>query len=219
VIRHSFRITGTRGKLRMGLNDLLAYWNREDLTLDDLVETANAFIKMLAPDRPTKQIKETLSSRTIRFYISRDLVDRPLGQGPAARYGYRHLLQVLAVKSLQGSYLPIRRIQEVLAGMSNEELKGILEKFSKVPVSEPERRFRELFPDSSPMLQESEKHRLGESGQDILLRAEPQAAGSWERFTLLDGVEIHIRSDRKGSLPAPKVKRMMGRLLESLKQR
>ena len=39
--------------------------------------------------------------RTIRFYVARGLVSPPEGRGTAATYGYRHLLQVLAIKLRQ----------------------------------------------------------------------------------------------------------------------
>jgi DNA-binding transcriptional MerR regulator len=41
------------------------------------------------------------SERTIRFYVTRKLVSPPEGRGTAATYGYRHLLQVLAIKLQQ----------------------------------------------------------------------------------------------------------------------
>ena len=39
--------------------------------------------------------------RTIRFYVTRGLVNPPEGRGTAAVYTYRHLLQVLAIKLRQ----------------------------------------------------------------------------------------------------------------------
>lgn len=63
----------------------------------------------------------------MRYYIAEGLIDRPLGkEGPAALYGYRHLLQILAVKLLQGSFLTIRRIREILADKSNKDLEMLL---------------------------------------------------------------------------------------------
>ena len=38
------------------------------------------------------------SARAVRFYVANGLLDRPEGAGTAATYGYRHLLQLLAIK-------------------------------------------------------------------------------------------------------------------------
>lgn len=42
-----------------------------------------------------------ITIRTLRFYGSRGIVPRPLGAPKYARYGYEHLLSILAAKMLQ----------------------------------------------------------------------------------------------------------------------
>jgi DNA-binding transcriptional MerR regulator len=56
--------------------------------------------------------------RTVRYYVQLGLVDRPDGETRAARYGQRHLEQLLRVRQLSGSGLALERIREVLAGAS-----------------------------------------------------------------------------------------------------
>src|SRR6185295_2563684 len=52
--------------------------------------------------RPTNAAaRASLSARAVRFYVSTGLLDRPEGKGTAATYGYRHLLQLLAIKVRQ----------------------------------------------------------------------------------------------------------------------
>src|SRR6185369_14841274 len=41
------------------------------------------------------------SARAVRFYVASGLLDRPEGTGTGATYGYRHLLQLLAIKIRQ----------------------------------------------------------------------------------------------------------------------
>jgi hypothetical protein len=74
----------------------LAPWGLRDLTaLAAGILDASGIVPVspVARSRP--------SERTIRFYVTRNLVSPPEGRGTAATYGYRHLLQVLAVKLRQ----------------------------------------------------------------------------------------------------------------------
>jgi len=64
--------------------------------------------------------------RTIRYYRSLQLLDRPKIIGRQAFYGERHLLQLLAIKALQAMSLPLAEIQARLYGRTNEELIALL---------------------------------------------------------------------------------------------
>jgi len=57
-----------------------------------------------------------LPLRTVRFYVQEGLVDRPVGETRAARYGQRHLDQLLAIRKWQRSGLSLDRIRELLGG-------------------------------------------------------------------------------------------------------
>lgn len=65
--------------------------------------------------------------RTIRYYTTLGLLDRPVIQGRQARYGKRHVLQLLAIKMLQGTSLPLAEVQSRLYGLSNAELTSVIE--------------------------------------------------------------------------------------------
>ncbi|MFM8865179.1 MAG: helix-turn-helix domain-containing protein [Limnohabitans sp.] len=54
--------------------------------------------------------------RTVRYYMQLGLVDRPEGETRAARYGRRHLEQLLRIRQLGSSGLSLERIREVLGG-------------------------------------------------------------------------------------------------------
>ena len=74
----------------------LAPWSLRDLSAlaGAILEASSVFpVNAAASARP--------SERTIRFYVTRKLVSPPEGRGTAATYGYRHLLQVLAIKLQQ----------------------------------------------------------------------------------------------------------------------
>ena len=52
--------------------------------------------------------------RTIRYYIERGLVDRPLGEKRGAYYTHRHLEQLIAIRRWQDAGLSLERIAELL---------------------------------------------------------------------------------------------------------
>ncbi len=54
--------------------------------------------------------------RTVRYYVQLGLVDRPVGETRAARYGRRHLEQLLQIRLLTESGVSLDRIREVLGG-------------------------------------------------------------------------------------------------------
>lgn len=64
--------------------------------------------------------------RTIRYYTSLGLLDRPTIKGRQARYGERHVLQILAIKALQSVSLPLSEIQSLLYGSTKEELENVV---------------------------------------------------------------------------------------------
>jgi len=95
-----------------------------ELSLDDLVQAASALLQT-APEPTDGRVQPLPDRRTIRYYQSSGLVDRPLRyQGRQARYGYRHLLQVLTVKLLQRQGSRLARIQSALAGLSSARLES-----------------------------------------------------------------------------------------------
>ncbi|HEY9784928.1 MAG TPA: MerR family transcriptional regulator [Candidatus Obscuribacterales bacterium] len=65
--------------------------------------------------------------RTIRYYTTLGLLDRPLIEGRQGRYQRRHLLQLVAVKALQTLSLPLSEIQAKLFGLSELELEAVIE--------------------------------------------------------------------------------------------
>lgn len=57
-----------------------------------------------------------LPARTVRYYIQRGLVDRPVGETRAAHYTQRHLEQLLTVRKWTRAGLSLDRVRELLAG-------------------------------------------------------------------------------------------------------
>jgi DNA-binding transcriptional MerR regulator len=84
------------------------------------------------------RIRELPNGRTIRWYTTIGLVDRPLAtRGRVALYGPRHALQLAAIKQLQARGLSLAQIQERLLGISDEELADLARtRIDVIPVPE-----------------------------------------------------------------------------------
>jgi len=95
------------------------------LTLNEMVETlARAMADW--PDPGNGQVSATPDLRTLRWYASIGLMDRPVAwRGRAALYGARHRLQVLAVKRLQLAAWTIVAIQRRLLGADDALLAAV----------------------------------------------------------------------------------------------
>ncbi|MFI6177041.1 helix-turn-helix domain-containing protein [Nonomuraea sp. NPDC051191] len=69
------------------------------------------------------RVRDVPGERLIRWYTTIGLVDPPLTRrGRIARYGRRHLLQLVAVKRMQAAGHSIAEIQTALAGATNTTL-------------------------------------------------------------------------------------------------
>ena len=95
-------------------------------TLAELVDEAT---RALADIRVANgRVTEVPDGRLVRWYTTKGLVDRPLsGPRRSARYGHRHLLQLVAVKRLQAEGHRLVDIQHRLAGATDATLRSIAE--------------------------------------------------------------------------------------------
>jgi DNA-binding transcriptional MerR regulator len=99
-----------------------------DWTLDELARRAGEALAADAVRAPNGRVRERPDGRAIRWYATIGLVDRPFtGQGRSARYGPRHLLQLVAVKRLQALGRSLAEIQAELAGATDATLSRIAE--------------------------------------------------------------------------------------------
>lgn len=64
--------------------------------------------------------------RTLRHWVKKGLLPRPLGRGRVAKYTETHLLRAQAIKHLRASKLPLRMIHKRLSGLSDTEVKALL---------------------------------------------------------------------------------------------
>jgi DNA-binding transcriptional MerR regulator len=119
--------------------------------------------------RPTSAVaRAELSARGVRFYVANGLLDRPDGRGTAATYGYRHLLQLLAIRIRQREGQTLGVIKRELTGLAGDAL---------------ERRVAQSMAAALSV------------GEGATVTTDDGVRGTWHRVELGPGVELHIRND------------------------
>ena len=100
-----------------------------DLSLTRLCEEAERRLRTagLLDAQEDGRVSAAPDVRTVRYYTTLGLLDRPTYEGREARYGRRHVVQVAAVKALQAGAMPLADIQARLYGRSDRELDAIVE--------------------------------------------------------------------------------------------
>lgn len=111
----------------------------------------------LAVDYPgpaNGRVREVPDPRTIRYYTTLGLIDRPKLRGRTALYGTRHLLQLVALKRLQAKGLSLAEVQARLVGQPEgtlrrlariQNLEALMADQPAVPPDEPARPREERF--------------------------------------------------------------------------
>ena len=89
------------------------------------------------PMRTNGRVRDVPNERLVRWYVTVGLVDPPLSRrGRVARYGQRHLLQLVAVKRRQAEGRSLAEIQAELAGATDETLAAVARVPETLPAPE-----------------------------------------------------------------------------------
>lgn len=92
-------------------------------SVDELAAIGTAFVWTLGLEPlPESTAGEEINRRTIRYYISSGVMDRPEGERRLAIYHYRHLLQLLYIKARQHAG---DRLKEIASDMDGRTLDGL----------------------------------------------------------------------------------------------
>ncbi len=99
--------------------------------LDELVQLVGRALDAAAYEGQTSgRVRDVPDARTIRYYTSLGVLDRPLEmRGRTAYYGRRHLLQIVAIKRLQAHGMPLVDIQKNVTGADH----GSLNRWAALP--------------------------------------------------------------------------------------
>jgi DNA-binding transcriptional MerR regulator len=92
-------------------------------TIDELTQLVGEALAVNYAGQANGRIREVPDRRTIRWYTTIGLLDRPAAmRGRTALYGRRHLLQLVAVKRLQADGRTIAEVQTALLGAEDTTL-------------------------------------------------------------------------------------------------
>ncbi len=104
-------------------------------TLEELCSVAERVLELAGVVSESARVRSTPDERTLRYYTTIGLLSRPSAfRGRTALYLRSHLAQVVAIKRLQASGLPLSDVQLRLAGLTSTELEVV----AKLPAELPE---------------------------------------------------------------------------------
>ncbi len=94
-----------------------------NLSLEQLANKVTDWCRQHRVVPANGQVATDTQPRTLRYYRTLGLLE---ASATAGSYGEHHFLQACAVRVLQAQGLPLARIQSLLFGRSDDELRGIL---------------------------------------------------------------------------------------------
>ncbi|HEV3358922.1 MAG TPA: MerR family transcriptional regulator [Pseudonocardiaceae bacterium] len=98
-----------------------AHW-----TIDELAQLVGEALAVDYSGQSNGRVREVPDRRTIRWYTTIGLLDRPAAmRGRTALYDRRHLMQLVAVKRLQADGRSIAQVQEALLGADDRTLTSL----------------------------------------------------------------------------------------------
>ena len=169
----------------------------------------------LVEDLQLEQQRGTVTSvpdeRTIRYYLAEGLIQTPEErQGTASVFSYLNLLQLLTVKKLQAEHLPIRKIRELVADKSEQELETLLGVRGPSGKKTEAKRYLESLlapPASAAPMQDAAP-----------LPQHFDASPSWQRVEIEPGLELHVRSDYSPPATTGKTRSLLERAIHRLRR-
>lgn len=103
-------------------------------TIDELAQLVGEALAVDYTGQSNGRVREVPDRRTIRWYTTIGLLDRPAAmRGRTALYNRRHLMQLVAVKRLQADGRSIAQVQEALLGADDRTLADLARLPEPVP--------------------------------------------------------------------------------------
>lgn len=178
------------------------------LSLDELVAKANELLPHILPEAEKLRQSE-LNPRLVRHFATLGLVDEAGRDGREARYGARHLLQLLVVRRLMAEGSTTSGVKKLIVGALDAELESLLlsgvrranlESYHKIETVEVE----------NEALQWLHK---------IRARNAPMSSpASWRRIAVENGLELHIREDFRAPNTPYEREQLLRRIEDELKK-
>jgi DNA-binding transcriptional MerR regulator len=141
------------------------------------------------------RVRDVPDSRTIRYYTTLGLLDRPAEmRGRTALYGERHLLQLVAIKRLQADGLSLAEIQRRVVGKPDGVLQDLAARSSAPELKQPPEPYSRRHEEMGRVPSEPER-------SHSFWRTRPEAGGEQPPgirtvVTLGNGVSLSLETTR-----------------------
>ena len=185
---------------------------RKYVGLPEFARVSGQLVAELQLEQQRGTVTSVPDERTIRYYLAEGLIQTPEErQGTASVFSYLNLLQLLTVKKLQAEHLPIRKIRELVAGKSEQELETLLGVRGPSGKKTEAKRYLESLlapaPAAPPM----------EAAAPLPQHLDASSA-SWQRVEIEPGLELHIRSDYSPPATTGKTRSLLERAIHRLRR-
>jgi DNA-binding transcriptional MerR regulator len=193
-------------------NNVLRESGKKYVGLPEFARVGGQILAELQLEQQRGTVTSVPDERTIRYYLAEGLIQTPEErQGTASVFSYLNLLQLLTVKKLQAEHLPIRKIRELVAGKSEQELEALLGVRGPSGKKTEAKRYLEslLAPAAAPPTQTA-----APPPQDFAA----SHSHSWQRVEIEPGLELHVRSDYSPPATTGKTRSLLERAIHRLRR-
>jgi len=185
---------------------------RKYVGLPEFARVSGQLVAELQLEQQRGTVTSVPDERTIRYYLAEGLIQTPEErQGTASVFSYLNLLQLLTVKKLQAEHLPIRKIRELVAGKSEQDLETLLGVRGPSGKKTEAKRYLESLLAPAPAAPPIE----AAAPPPQHLDASP---ASWQRVEIEPGLELHIRSDYSPPATTGKTRSLLERAIHRLRR-
>lgn len=153
------------------------------LTIRDYLLEARRIIEETVPAQQRFNVSDLPDGRTLRYYQTLGLVDRPARYNGRSVYLQRHLLQLIAVKLLQADQYTLAKIQQLLTETDDKGLREIIRRHTGILDS----------------LLEPAADEPAVPTDDRAVSDDPVVSPLLRRYLLEHGVEVTIEDGRRFS--------------------
>ena len=202
--------------MRLMSQTVLREKGRRYVGLPEFVRVSEEILAEMGLEQERGTVTNVPDERTIRYYMAEGLIQTPgERQGTASVFAYINLLQLLTVKKLQAEHLPIRKIRELVAGKSEQELEIMLGVRGTGGRKTEARQYLETLLASAPSRPPSQLMDAAAAPPP------PQASAhshSWQRVEIEPGLELHIRSDYSPPATGSRTKSLLEKAIHRLRR-
>ncbi|RYX86676.1 MerR family transcriptional regulator [bacterium] len=184
--------------------------SRSSLDVDSFIQLVNELLpRYLSPETAEKA---AVSIRLARYFQTNGLLDEPFKEGREARYGARHVLQLLAVRRLMANGYSTGSLSDLLRGASDDALQRLIEgetpRFEASAPSQAQPASNEALDFLAQVRKRSESAPMPPPMSAPVSRSmvpppppappqppPPPQSSNWTRTPIGQGIEVHIRDD------------------------